>query len=415
MAAAGTGAVVPGMHTDPDVMYRNYEIRMGDSWIMSDNTYDRQPMNRRRKLDVPYPQMINHTYRAMNGLNSLQISHDAPVTLPALDVACDHAMKCLHDNVRCTILVAPPNGPSLWSGVQADIDQMYTLIADPKYRNRDTKEYLFYSEMKSVPWIIWPLWVEDDFGSDYVTVALYSESVDREGQKPLFTQLLHYTIIDPRRARYGTKGSNEPDGAPLRCDFPHTRTRRVELALRRFLRAAGYDLSLVPMRCPQTGNAVADPAAGETVVSPMTVVNCSPMPAEERTSGERCFATVKELLERIVVWWGQKPRQPLCVFRDLRSWINPYQFRIEMAGINAWILMATLDYDARICVEVIPPLLYDVAANGRIKQILPYDLAGPFIQPPPAPADWLLPGQPPPAPPAHPTVPPAGGAGGGGR
>lgn len=77
---------------------------------------------------------------------------------------------------------------------------------------------------------------------------------------------------------------------------------------------------------------------------------------------------------------------------SMSQWVNPYQQRIEMTGICAWVLMATLDYNARISVEaILPNTRWDVAADGKKKYLYPYDLAGPFEEPPIASYDYLLP------------------------
>ncbi|RYP66746.1 hypothetical protein DL771_007626 [Monosporascus sp. 5C6A] len=421
----------PGWRPDPRLLYEDYQIRMGEGWTMSDQTYERQPLKKRRKTDVPYPQLINHTFRSMNGLSTLQISHDAPISLSALDVACEHLWKTLHSDVRAQICVPPPNGPSLWSGDQADINRMYEKMELPEYRNKESKEYLFYTHMKSRPWVIWPLWVEDDFGKDYVTVLLYSQQFEQSKKPAVFDQLVQYTIIDPRRASQATKRPNAPADEPAKYGFPKARTGRLDAALKDFLNHAGYDLSRVPERQTPT-NAPGGPAHADTpgnaagsmedtlmndapdgggndastagndagnnsnstvVTSSMTVTHCSPMPPGECTSAERCFATVKEILERIVQWHLRNPEDEMRqreVFRHMRPWINPYQFRIEMTGICAWVTMATLDYKARIAVEVIDDFDFDTVAGGIRKKTKPYDLAGPFEQPPMAPAGWLL-------------------------
>ena len=196
----------------------------------------------------------------------------------------------------------------------------------------------------------------------------------------MYDQLVRYTVIDPRRAGTATKIAGAAKDDPLKYDFPHERTARLDAALRRFLTHAGYDLSHVPLRQKANG----------TPMGPMTVTHCSPMPNNECSSGERCFATVKELLERITQWHLQEHQRPEEVFRPLRPWINPYQYRVEMAGICAWVLMATLDFEARIAVEIIPPSDIEVMSDGKRRLIEPYDLAGPFEYPPLAPRDWLL-------------------------
>ncbi|RYP45681.1 hypothetical protein DL768_008025 [Monosporascus sp. mg162] len=426
----------PGWRPDPRLLYEDYQIRMGEGWTMSDQTYAQQPLKKRRKIDVPYPQFINHTFRSMNALSTLQIAHDAPISLSALDVTCEHLWKALHSDVRAQICVPPPNGPSLWSGDQVDINRMYEKMELPEYRNKESNEYLFYTQMKSRPWVIWPLWVEDDFGKDYVTVLLYSQPSDQSKKPAMFDQLVQYTIIDSRRASQATKRPNAPADEPAKYGFPKARTGRLDAALKNFLSHAGYDLSHVPERktpvnappgpapaaqapTDTSGNVAGgmeDTLMGEAsdsgdddastagndaginsnstaVTSSMTATHCSPMPPGECTSAERCFATVKEILERIVQWHLRNPDDKTRhreVFRHMRPWINPYQFRIEMAGIGAWVIMATLDYKARIAVEVIEDFDFDTVADGIRKKTKLYDLAGPFEQPPMAPADWLL-------------------------
>lgn len=66
--------------------------------------------------------------------------------------------------------------------------------------------------------------------------------------------------------------------------------------------------------------------------------------------------------------------------------------RVEMTGINAFILMASLDFDARISVEaILPNTMTEVAADGVKKWVRNYDLAGPFEEPQIAADDFLLP------------------------
>lgn len=73
-------------------------------------------------------------------------------------------------------------------------------------------------------------------------------------------------------------------------------------------------------------------------------------------------------------------------------WVNPFQQRVELTGICAWILMASLDYNARIAVEaILPDTRWDVTSNGEKKHLRPYDLAGSYTEPPIASHDYLLP------------------------
>ncbi|RYO93755.1 hypothetical protein DL766_002994 [Monosporascus sp. MC13-8B] len=239
------------------------QIRMGEGWTMSDQTYEQQPLKKRRKTDVPYPQLINHTFRSMNGLSTLQIAHNAPISLSALDVVCEHLWKALHSDVRAQICVPPPNGPSLWSGDQVDVNRMYEKMELPGYRNKESKEYLFYRQIKSHPWVIWPLWVEDDFGKDYATVLLYSQESDQSKKPAVFDRPVQYTIIDPRRASKATKKPDAPADEPAKYGFPKARTDRLDKALKNFLNHAGYDLSCVLERQAPV-NASRGPAPADT-------------------------------------------------------------------------------------------------------------------------------------------------------
>lgn len=83
---------------------------------------------------------------------------------------------------------------------------------------------------------------------------------------------------------------------------------------------------------------------------------------------------------------------PASTLRNLSQWVNPFQQRVEMTGINAWLLMSTLDYNARIVVEALPVnTLTEVAADGDKKYLYNYDLAGPYEDPPLAAWDYMLP------------------------
>ncbi|RYP09335.1 hypothetical protein DL764_001382 [Monosporascus ibericus] len=140
---------------------------------------------------------------------------------------------------------------------------MYEKMELPEYRNKESKKYLFYTQMKPRPWVIWPLWVEDDFGKDYVTALLYSQPSDQSKKPAVLDQLVQYTIIDPRRASQATKRPNAPTGEPAKYDFPKPRTDRLDAALKKFLNHAEYDLSRVPERQIPV-NASLDPAPADT-------------------------------------------------------------------------------------------------------------------------------------------------------
>jgi hypothetical protein len=78
-----------------------------------------------------------------------------------------------------------------------------------------------------------------------------------------------------------------------------------------------------------------------------------------------------------------------------QPWVNPYQQRVEMTGINAWILMASFDFNARIAIESIQSnTTIEVASDGKKKLLYPYDLAGPYDEPPISDYDYNIPQDP---------------------
>ncbi|KAI0002350.1 hypothetical protein F4779DRAFT_631046 [Xylariaceae sp. FL0662B] len=342
-------------------------MRMGPGWTVNDGTFEHQPLEKRRKKDVPYPSFVNHTFRSSNGLSTLQISRNAPISLCAMDVACDHIWKCLPQNVKREVTFAPPNGPDLWSLDEEARDNMYTRMRGQVYQDEATRRtYRYYVDIKTKPWLVWPVWVEDNWGKDWVLVCSYAEAT---AQNPnTYDRLIAYTVYDPRR--------NPEPRDDRKNDVLHERQKRIVSRLVDFLQRGGYDTSsatwYMGMSCP--------------------------MPMRESTSGERCFHAVKELGGVISrwVWAGKQPystrkerrRNP---FPDLSRWVNPYQQRVEMTGINAWVLMATFDYNARIAVECIPPNgKFVVRSDGVRRAVQPFDLCGPHQEPLLAETDYLL-------------------------
>ncbi|KAI1149788.1 hypothetical protein F4825DRAFT_35960 [Nemania diffusa] len=343
-----------------------FGLRMSHGWTVSDGTFEPIPQDKRRKRDVPYPTYVSYSYRSRSALSSLQLSRDAPISMTALDITLDHLWKCMPGEASRYLHINLPNGPALWGDNEAAKTAMYAKMSEKKYHlpisgKPDETEYRLYSDLKKRPWIIWPLWVEDKWGSDYVTVIWHSQNtIDNVD---LFDQLVSYAIIDPRR-------SPDPDGnqrhQPIEDRHVRLQARLAELWSR-----AGIDIKNVQE----------------------LDVRCSPMPFDEATSGERCFAVVKGLINQIIDWFtsGMEYYNDSTI-TSMSQWVNPYQQRIEMTGICAWVLMATLDYNARISVEaILPNTRWDVAADGKKKYLYPYDLAGPFEEPPIASYDYLLP------------------------
>ncbi|KAI0810112.1 hypothetical protein GGR55DRAFT_689281 [Xylaria sp. FL0064] len=304
---------------------------------------DRRGGDRRRIRDVLYPSFVQHTFRARAGLSNLQLSHDAPVPLCALDIATSHLWRSMPGHARRYMHLAAPNGPALWG------DDNDAIVA--MYKKLDYQEY--HVAVLEEP--------SREESNDYVTVIWYSENSPTA--PALYDQLISYSTIDPRRSQESDdKGRHRPIAS---------RIERIQNRLHEFWDQVGFNLTTA--ECKE--------------------VLCSPMPFNEATSGERCFAVVKDLIDQVIDWYisGMK----FCkvgTITNLKRWVNPFQQRIEMTGINAWTLMASLEYNARISVEAISPdTVTEVAVDGIKKHVRPYDLAGPFDEPPLAASDYFLP------------------------
>ncbi|KAI1174841.1 hypothetical protein F4777DRAFT_588952 [Nemania sp. FL0916] len=334
------------------------------SWTLGDGTFDAIPQDRRRRQDVPYPTYVDYAYRSRAALTSLQISSQAPISMTSLDIALDHLWKCLPEDVRHNLCIDLPNGPALWGESEDAKTAMYTKMSDDAYqvpvRGTNGKEYINFSRIRGVPWVIWPLWVEDKWGRDFVTVIWYAQSSDDNNNR--YDRLVSYGIIDPRRSPDSDRGGRH---RPIK-----DRSDRIQRRLLEFWRLAGYNVDNAQVM----------------------MLFSSPMPLDESTSGERCFAAVKGLLEQIIKWYVSGKNYNGMTITSQSQWVNPFQQRVEMTGICAWILMASLDYNARVTVEaILPNSQIEIASDGKKRYVYPYDLCGPYDEPPIAPRDYLLP------------------------
>jgi hypothetical protein len=248
-----------------------YQIRMGHGWTVSDDTFDSIPLDKRRKRDVPYPTFVNHTFRSMNGLASLQLAHDAPINLCAMDIAVEHIWKCMPEEARTYVYMTPPNGPALWGACEKSYTDMLEKMGKKVYHitvNEETQEtqYRCYLDFKKRPWVIWPIWVEDQWGNDWVTLIWHSKATDEAGDR--FDEVVSYAIIDPRREPQADSSGKH---RPISDRLERIRTRLLDLWER-------ADIS------------------GQSAQE--LEILSSPMALNETSSGERCFAAVKELLDQ---------------------------------------------------------------------------------------------------------------------
>jgi hypothetical protein len=250
----------------------NYGIRMDHGWTASDGTYEPVPLDKRHKRHVPYPSFINHSWRSMSGLSGLQLAHDAPISLCAMDTVCEHVWKCLPAEVRQYLHMPPPNGPAWWSEDLGPYNDMIKKMEQPIYHvvvdEDGTTEYRFFADIKKRPWIVWPIWVEDQWGSDWLTLIWHSKPSDEAKASNVFGELVSYDIIDFRRdPTVGPDGKHHPLA---------DRRERILERLEDLWTRAGMNF--------------------EDAVDLRTGV--CPMGLNEATSGERCFAAVKNLLNQ---------------------------------------------------------------------------------------------------------------------
>ncbi|KAI0440816.1 hypothetical protein F4803DRAFT_563534 [Xylaria telfairii] len=339
---------------------------MSHGWTITDGTWDPIPQDKRRKRDVPYPSYVNHTFRTRSALSSLQIARNAPILPPAMDIALDHLWKCMPGEVRRYLHITSPIGPDLWSADKATREAVHARMEKkiyhvPASKGSSNTVYRLFADITKRPWVIMPIWVEDEWGSDWIIIVWFTQATDPVDH---FNRVISYGIFDSRR-------SPEPD-ANGRHPPIQARQEAIRYGLHELWRIGGFTTD------------------GVTIMEAFS----SPMPLDEATSGERSFAIVKGLISQIIDWYtGGLLFSRVSTIKSMPQWVNPYQQRVELTGINAWTLMASLDYNARITVEaVLPNMRTEVAADGEKRFIYNYDLAGPFHEPPIASYDYLLPG-----------------------
>ncbi|KAI1440518.1 hypothetical protein F5Y02DRAFT_343565 [Annulohypoxylon stygium] len=348
-------AVEPVLDTRPTAAPSNYEMRVGPGWTLNDGTFTHIPQTRRYKRDVPRPSFVHHAHEAMYALTSLQVAHNAPITLCAMDIAVEHVWRCLPREVKKLIKIIPPNGPELWSENEQAVQDMYQKMSEnPNTLLQDTKKN---------PWVVWPIYLEDEFGHDWLVILWYAE--ESQPNSGVYDRIRTCEIFDARR---DNDNPRDFDGE-RRCTVPGSRKERVGQRFTDFVKQGGYNVDEM-----NSSHAM-----------------MAPMEYDEHTSGERCFAAVKDILDLILSMHidGRTYNPANNWFPSLSRWVNPYQFRIEMTGINAWWLMGSFDYNARIVVECMEPgLRRDIVVAGEHRLIEAKGLAGRPWQPPIATVDY---------------------------
>lgn len=248
-----------------------YTMRMDHGWTLSDGTFEGYPLNKRRKRDVPNPSMafIQDAHRNMNSLTSLQLACNAPITMPTMDTCAKHIWQAWPPEIRVQAWIPPPNGPGLWGECEKTIESMYKQMDEKKNRfvvdpRTGDSRYSFFVSLQRRPWIIWPIYVEDEHGYDWITVFWHSGNSDTS-KKAIFDKLIAYAIIDPRR---------EPKAGPDEKHHPvKSRIDRIRERLFDIWERSGMD----------------------TAKAQELNILSSPIPLGEHCSGERCYSAMKDL------------------------------------------------------------------------------------------------------------------------
>ncbi|KAI6082302.1 hypothetical protein F4821DRAFT_247553 [Hypoxylon rubiginosum] len=279
----------------------------------------------------------------MNALTSLQVSSEVPITLATMDITTNELWQYQCKAVQDKVFIPAPCGPELWSTNDEHVKEMYTRMAEDKLAFNNEGEYNLFAQFKGKPLILWPIWVEDRFGKDWVLIAWHAEeSVASSG---VYDWIKSYAIYDSRRIP-------DPDGKGAEHWPVFERGLNIQRRLEHMFSVARFKLD---------DDCIAKPGW------------CSPMAPDEVSSGERCFAAIKELLGIFTQnaikqenWEGYPE------FPRLSRWVFPYAVRVEMTGIAAWVLMATHQWNARIALECMEPNLgYQVVVDGDLRVFKP--------------------------------------------
>ncbi|KAI1770314.1 hypothetical protein F4818DRAFT_433661 [Hypoxylon cercidicola] len=347
-----TGVAAPPKKKMPPAMPiadpMDYVIRVGDGWTLSDGTYNRVRDSRKKNRDVPQPTFVHLAFRAMNALSSLQLSRDAPITMATIDVTTSEMWNQLPPPVKDIVVVPSPSGPELWGPDDKMHAEMYNRMHTTPAARDKQGVYSFYGQVKGKPWVIWPIWVEDQWGKDFLVVAWHSYAAPES--PGVYDRIGSYVIYDPRR--------NPQADADGKHGQIKERLDRINMRICQFFEQAKIDWR------------------GANVYYGL----CSPMGLDETSSGERCYATVKELLDTIVTTTFIKKEEvpPKHYWPALSRWVFPYSLRMEMTGMVAWLVMACHSFNARIAIECLEPKLgWEVVVDGKRRMLKPGDLTGP--------------------------------------
>lgn len=376
-----------------------YNVDMVDAWVFSDDTFGHAPYDERDPAHTPCPPNPLNVYqleRALNGLNSLQLAHDAPISPCALDTVFEVLLQAQPYAVRAACRMLPPNGPDLWGLDEQKAElvlgelalgpendgrnvEFFTRVAfhdrdearaarpkrgDPQNKGKgkakpdDDKPPLYH--------VVWPILVADQYGEDWVTLIWTQKmSKDRDGR---YAEIQEFHVVDPRL-----------DSRMYAANFQGFHDRRARILKRFESLLANLDATCVVTFAP---GCLLEDENGSRLESYWY----SPeMPMSEHTTGERCYAVVKHWLWKLTHQLfphadddNAATQAPGAVLR----FVNPYFERMAMAGICAWVVMGSVDFDARLTIESLPENhRFRILVNERESGLNVRELQGPAEEP----------------------------------
>ncbi|KAK7999383.1 hypothetical protein PG990_011983 [Apiospora arundinis] len=358
--------------------------------------------------------------QASNGLANLQLAHNIPVNHSAMEVVVNALWDHLPAAVQSTIFMSPPNGPDLWGSDDEAADAALREIEDVVQKRKASKDLAHWLQSIShLPSVIWPLWVEDEFGSHWVVLYWTSEAEDLkckdgggsggsggdeqkekegEGEKPWVNRIVDIRLFDPA-LDYGWNTSNGQRNWERRARI----TRRFARMLRSF-RSVYAAPGVGALRWSPRRTKPAAPAQTITLTTPHRNNNDGlglisgfyanfDLPPRETATGECCYVVVKHILAAVL---GEVLAVDVPLVHNKTQWltddpyvvgharhlgqlahVHPYLARMEMAGICAWRCMDAQDFQTRIALQPVPDQKIPVTVNGKQYFLDPRELAPP--------------------------------------
>ncbi|KAK7961698.1 uncharacterized protein PG986_002523 [Apiospora aurea] len=288
--------------------------------------------------------------RASNGLANLQLSNSTRINKPTMDVVVETLKKSLPPDVRHQVYCAPAYGPDLWSNDPVKYDAARDHLAGLANGKIDGGNdfRIFLRRISSAVHVVWPLWVEDEFGAHWV--VLYWNTAISFRPQGMFAYIQELRLFDPA-LDYGYHTSGHRDN--------YQRRERITNAFITFLNLFKRQWVLMAENTQIGGLRWNHDRKGKMSENRLMHGFHATFKMDEgdHATGERCYSLIKQLLAGIV---EQETALPADRYESHRehlgklTYVDPYLARMEMAGICAWQSMEAKDFKARIGVEDLP-------------------------------------------------------------